>query len=380
MEEKYRAEIEKKRAESVNRAWKIISVFVVVFQLIMLILMAAKPGGPFKTQRRTIYCILYLTLFLVTGIAMILNRNFWRREKKNYHLYLHAELVYAAFICFWGCCVTLNDQLGGNDLSVFTYMMLSVAAHGFLEPVKAGVIFMAAFVFLNICLPGIQTIENNIFSNIINSFSIAGISTAISYSLYRNKVIVTKQEVTIRKQYEEITRVNEILSHQAMVDELTDMNNRRYMEWFIGEKIKRLEEESGTISCMMLDIDYFKQFNDRYGHIAGDVCLKKIAEVIRECCQNNDVAAIRFGGEEFFICLFRWDRDEAVEMAETIREKIAECRFKINGEEEGSVTISIGVYTWHGEGRVQMDDLVCLSDKALYQAKKNGRNRVEVLP
>lgn len=285
-----------------------------------------------------------------------------------------------AFICFWGCCVTLNDQLGGNDLSVFTYMMLSVAALGFLEPVKAGVIFMAAFVFLNICLPGIQTIENNIFSNIINSFSIAGISTAISYSLYRNKVIVTKQEVTIRKQYEEITRVNEILSHQAMVDELTDMNNRRYMEWFIGEKIKKLEEESGTISCMMLDIDYFKQFNDRYGHIAGDVCLKKIAEIIRECCQDNDVAAIRFGGEEFFICLFRWDRDEAVEMAETIRERIAECRFKINGEEEGAVTISIGVYTWHGEGKVQMDDLVCLSDKALYQAKKNGRNRVEVLP
>ena len=91
-----------------------------------LILMAAKPGGPFKTQRRTIYCILYLTLFLVTGIAMILNRNFWRREKKNYHLYLYAELVYAAFICFWGCCVTLNDQLGGNDLSVFTYMMRCV--------------------------------------------------------------------------------------------------------------------------------------------------------------------------------------------------------------------------------------------------------------
>ena len=83
MEEKYQAEIEKKRAESVNRAWKIISVFVVVFQLLMLILMAAKPGGPFKTQRRAIYCILYLTLFLVTGIAMILNRNFWRREKKN---------------------------------------------------------------------------------------------------------------------------------------------------------------------------------------------------------------------------------------------------------------------------------------------------------
>ena len=74
------------------------------------------------------------------------------------------------------------------------------------------------------------------FSNIINSFSIAGISTAISYTLYRNKVIVTKQEMTIRKQYEEITRVNEILSHQAMVDELTEMNNRRYMEWFIGEK------------------------------------------------------------------------------------------------------------------------------------------------
>ncbi len=167
---------------------------------------------------------------------------------------------------------------------------------------------MSAFVFLNLCLPGIQTIENNMFSNIINSFSIAGISTAISYTLYRNKVIVTKQEVTIRKQYEEITRVNEILSHQAMVDELTDMNNRRYMEWFIGEKIKILEEKTGTISCMMLDIDYFKQFNDRYGHISGDICLKKIAEMIRECCQDQNVAAIRYGGRGIFICLFQWNR------------------------------------------------------------------------
>lgn len=191
-------------------------------------------------------------------------------------------------------------------------------------------------------------------------------------------MIVTKQEMTIRKQYEEITRVNEILSRQAMVDELTEMNNRRYMEWFIGEKIKILEEKTGTISCMMLDIDYFKQFNDRYGHISGDICLKKIAEMIRECCQDQNVAAIRYGGEEFFICLFQWNQDEAVEMAEKIRKRIAECRFKIN-EEEGAVTISIGVYTWHGEGKVQMDDLIRLSDKALYQAKKNGRNRVEVL-
>ena len=379
MEDKYQAEIKKKLAESVNRAWKIISVFVMAFQFLMLILMAVKPGGPFKTQRRTVYCFLYLVLLLVTGIAMILNQRFWKRENKNYHRYLNAEIVYAAFICFWGCCVTLNDQLGGNDLSVFTYTMLSVAALGFLEPVKAVVIFMSAFVFLNLCLPGIQTIENNMFSNIINSFSIAGISTAISYTLYRNKVIVTKQEMTIRKQYEEITRVNEILSRQAMVDELTEMNNRRYMEWFIGEKIKILEEKTGTISCMMLDIDYFKQFNDRYGYISGDICLKKIAEMIRECCQDQNVAAIRYGGEEFFICLFQWDQDEAVEMAEKIRKRIAECRFKINDEEEGAVTISIGVYTWHGEGKVQMDDLIRLSDKALYQAKKNGRNRVEVL-
>lgn len=101
--------------------------------------------------------------------------------------------------------------------------------------------------------------------------------------------------------------------------------------------------------------------------------------MIRECCQDQNVAAIRYGGEEFFICLFQWDQDEAVEMAEKIRKRIAECRFKINDEEEGAVTISIGVYTWHGEGKVQMDDLIRLSDKALYQAKKNGRNRVEVL-
>lgn len=378
LEEPFRVEVEKKCAESVNKAWKIMGTVVVVFQVFMLLFMAARPGGMLKTQRRAVYCALYTFLLVVTVLALLYNRRFWKKEERNYHSYLKGVALYSAMICFWGCCVTLNDQLGGNDLSVFTYMMLSVAAIGLLEPGKACRIFFLAFLFLNVCLPGVQTIENNQFSNVINSFSIAAISSAISFNLYRNKVNAVRQEMTIRSQYEEIAKTNEILSLQVMMDELTEMNNRRYMEGFVRDHMDKLGTGQKVVSCMMLDIDFFKRFNDRYGHISGDMCLKKIAEVIRKCCQEDHVAAIRFGGEEFFICLFSVDQAEAVQLAEEMRVKIENSRFPIKGDEMGAVTVSIGVYTWRGSGEVLLDELIRASDEALYRAKKNGRNRVEV--
>lgn len=378
LEDSLKREVEKNCAESVNKAWKIMGTVIVIFQVLMLLFMAMRPGGVFKSQRRMIYCALYALLLAVTVFAMIYNRSFWKRETKNYHTYLNGVIFYSAFICFWGCCVTLNDQLGGNDLSVFTYMMLSAAAIGLMEPAKACRIFFSAFLFLNICLPGVQIIENNVFSNVVNSFSIAAISSAISFNLYRNKVNVTRQEMTIRRQYEEIAKANEVLSRQVMMDELTEMNNRRYIEGFVRSRMDRLGSGEKVVSCMMIDIDFFKKYNDRYGHISGDTCLKKIAEVIRECCKDENAAAIRYGGEEFFICLFSVGQKEAVRRAEDMRGKIAECRFPIEGGEMGAVTVSIGVYTWRGDGEIQVDELIRVSDEALYRAKKNGRNRVEI--
>ena len=161
-------------------------------------------------------------------------------------------------------------------------------------------------------------------------------------------------------------------------DALTGLQNRRSLQSYLENNYMNPEKTAGQLGVMMLDIDYFKNYNDSYGHVKGDWVLARIGELLTCAGKKYDVAPFRYGGEEFFICLFQWNQDEAVEMAEKIRKRIAECRFKIN-EEEGAVTISIGVYTWHGEGKVQMDDLIRLSDKALYQAKKNGRNRVEVL-
>ena len=137
------------------------------------------------------------------------------------------------------------------------------------------------------------------------------------------------------------------------------------------EEIKRSNRHGFPMSFMMLDVDHFKSYNDQYGHPAGDGALKLVANVIRDTLRGADVAA-RFGGEEFAILLPQTTGEEAVMIAERIRHNIEHAKFP-----HRRVTASIGVASCSAELCVSAD-LVSAADKALYEAKRQGRNRVLV--
>lgn len=173
----------------------------------------------------------------------------------------------------------------------------------------------------------------------------------------------------------------ETIRRTSFVDGLTGVNNRRFFEQRIGEELDRCRRNSDPISCLFLDIDYFKVVNDKEGHQAGDRVLCAVASAIKTQLRSNDVLA-RYGGEEFIALLSNIDQSMAMEIAERIRKTIQSLDIKL---EEGSlsVTISIGSSTYLPvSSAISADNdiasrLIKSADAALYKAKRNGRNRVE---
>ena len=155
----------------------------------------------------------------------------------------------------------------------------------------------------------------------------------------------------------------------SVTDALTGLLNRRYIEERLMEEVKRSNRHGFPMSFMMLDVDQFKSYNDQFGHPAGDVALKLVGHVIRETLRGADVAA-RFGGEEFAILLPQTTGEEAAAIAERIRSNIEHADFP-----HRRVTASIGVASCSAELCVSAD-LVAAADKALYESKRLGRNRV----
>ncbi len=180
----------------------------------------------------------------------------------------------------------------------------------------------------------------------------------------------------------------ERLKRQGLTDTLTAVNNRRFFDQRLNEEVAAARRNLRSLSCLLLDIDHFKRVNDTYGHQMGDQVLREIATVIRAQLRGGDVLA-RYGGEEFSVLLAQTGAEGALEIAERIRRSIEEHRFTLQrhapGSEQGiqqfSVTISIGIATFnpeHDPHAIKMNGDVLLghTDRALYDAKARGRNRV----
>lgn len=173
----------------------------------------------------------------------------------------------------------------------------------------------------------------------------------------------------------EINTLQEQLRRQAMHDSLTGLFNRRYLDEMLDRELARAKREGPPLTVMMLDIDHFKKLNDTYGHQAGDEVLRALAEMLLKNSRAEDIPC-RYGGEEFLLVLPNMGRHDAIARAEQWRREFEAMRIVFANVTMNS-TVSIGIATFpeHGSNH---QTLIESADKALYAAKHNGRNRVEI--
>lgn len=199
-----------------------------------------------------------------------------------------------------------------------------------------------------------------------------------------NEALKAQQDLTIhlekkvRERTLELEKVNLELRNLSNIDGLSSLYNRRYFDEILQEEWYKHGMENKPLSLLICDIDFFKKYNDFYGHLAGDICIKSVAKTIKKSCGPKDIPA-RYGGEEFVIIMKDTDQERAKEIGERLRRNVFDLKIPHEASlNNHCVTMSIGLSTLYPDTKVNEKILLELADQALYDSKENGRDRVTV--
>ena len=183
----------------------------------------------------------------------------------------------------------------------------------------------------------------------------------------------------LRVSQQQLLDTNLVLQRLMNSDGLTGLSNRRHFDEYLELEWRRASREQTQLSLMMIDVDYFKAYNDGFGHLEGDEALRQVAQAIRANCSRPSDLPARYGGEEFAMVLPSTSPGGVRLLAEKLRQSIIALNIAHTSPEPGStLTVSIGVATMTPQPGTPCRQLILAADKGLYQAKHNGRNQVQI--
>jgi len=192
------------------------------------------------------------------------------------------------------------------------------------------------------------------------------------------KIANTGLEKKVAERTKALKEANKRLKNLSITDELTQVGNQRYFKEQLQHELERSKRYKHALSLLLIDLDYFKFYNDEHGHIVGDRALKTIAQTLNNNIRNTDILA-RYGGEEFVIILPETNKKRALELAERLRKSISKNNFpfKVKRHKKKGLTVSIGVSSFPEDVKsTSIKPLFQKADKGLYRAKRKGRNCV----
>ena len=364
-------------AQEANRLLKVLLPVVSAMEVFNLARIFLGPNAGFTTLARRIYFGMYAGLLAVSvgsGLILFLLSRCRNEDIKDKGA-VGLSVAYAAIICAWAAAITVYDQRVTENVTVYVSIILPVAVLFNLKPWQGAIIFGICQLCLLLLLPAFQPEGINNWGNYINTTVIAFMAFVVSAFRYHGKRKDYRNRTTIARQTEEIHRINRQLSVLALTDNLTGLYNRRYLDEILPERWERAWQQQEQVCCFMLDIDDFKAYNDAQGHLAGDTCIRYIAEEIRRHTDPEQDCLIRYGGEEFLVILFGRGEAELSWICEGIRAGV-ESWVLLQEEPVVPVTVSIGGCS-HEESSSLME-WIRSADRALYRAKSGGKNRTVI--
>lgn len=320
--------------------------------------------------QRQIGINLFMVGFLLLAVVPV--RIAYRRKHA-----LFATLVpYIGFVGLsaFGILSAANDQLVTSSITTYVMACLICSVLFLIRPSHVLLLYSvsyAAMAAVNSFAPAPEAVRT---SNLINAFTITAVSALLSVILWHSNRTNVLQEYQIRTQQKLLEKTNVDLHKMAYYDPLTDLPNRRYLNDILLKETALMARKNYESCLIMLDIDYFKYVNDSHGHPVGDKLLIEIGVLLQKNIRKYDTLC-RLGGEEFIILLPQTSLEEAVTVADKLLGVIASEPFDISGKTV-SITTSIGVARLIKDADATLIDQYTHVDKALYKAKRDGRNCV----
>lgn len=347
---------------------------LIIGQLIMQVNCLELPLTPANPNR--LYFFIHMLLFISTCILLIFDLVWHKKSKSSNKLYVAVFYCHMLSLALWSCGISSLDLKHNAHLTVFTYVMIIISLFFTMKPWQSILLYFSSHVTLNILAKLLYKNASFLFPVFIGSLAITSCCTITSILVYKSRVKKFERQMYLEQQYDQMKKINDQLTHDIMIDSLTGLHNRKYL----NEELNILDKDETGVFCIMMDIDYFKDINDTYGHPAGDICLIKLSNIIQDFFESKDAQVIRYGGEEFVV--FRWNSnsDIVTRECEKIRSLIQNTTF--NGNTKNlPITVSIGITSAisaeTADGELSLDKLIKCADIALYTAKRAGRNKVE---
>ncbi len=299
-------------------------------------------------------------------------------EKKNIQILIvddeaSARDTVAELLAEDGFSVDTTDS-GMNALEMLDQKTYDLIISDLIMPKMDGISLTKNIKDLGLDIPiivitGFATIEHAVDSMKAGAFDF------ITKPFNFDHIKLTVEKALETKRLMEMAHEREFYKKLSNSDELTDLANYRSFSETLQTEIERATRYNRPLTVMMIDIDDFKACNDTYGHLAGDMVLKRIAQLIKKNTRGSDFVA-RYGGEEFFVVLPETAEDEASVVAERIREEVDEYAFETDdGKPLGHISVTIGISSLPGKATTKRE-LVRTADAALYEGKASGKNRV----
>ncbi|SFA93675.1 diguanylate cyclase (GGDEF) domain-containing protein [Acetitomaculum ruminis DSM 5522] len=330
---------------------------------------------PFNNIYNILTIVEMICFFIIIGsTSYVAIKTYYYISKGNYYIHSYTEYFKFLYYIFWygfsiPMIVLSFIRLDYDHTLVNFFVLCVIVSVGPLVNTKR---------FLKIFLYTIVVI----FAIFVNNFYfLHETSLESKVMLINNEILITLLSINflgllVQKVQIYIWKLNIYINFKAFLDPLTNVYNRRGGNYALHRKIKKSKKDI-TVGVIMLDIDFFKKYNDTFGHDAGDVCLKSVGKIIRYSFEGRKEIIIRHGGEEFVILLVDTNADKTQKYAEALRQGVESAKIPAaNTSVSDYVTVSIGVTTVTSKEFEKYEDLVANADKALYISKENGRNQV----
>ncbi len=338
------------------------------------------------------YFFMYMTMILLNFFFILFAKKYEKDQEPNVRFYEVALISYMIIFMVWGSTIALVDQRLYGQLMAFVINITSGSVIFYFSNKHILIPYSISSIVLCAGLPFFQSSTEVLIGHYINLIIFLFFSWVASRILYftycssfKSAILLEQTNQMLEDEIKEnhiinqqLEAANKELQHLSLMDELTSIPNRRAFYQHIESMLSTPSNRDSIVSLIMIDIDYFKLFNDHYGHAEGDKIIKCVAQQINTVVRPPSDFAARLGGEEFVFVSFFKNENEIEQLAETIRSQVVEMKIphKYSNINE-YVTVSIGTATHIISQNKGIDELMRFADEALYAAKANGRNCVK---